>query len=207
LKKHSKPVIGFSDVTALLSFLNQNAEVPTFYGPVITQLGRSKSEITPKMLLTALTTAGALGVIPMDGARTLRSGEASGELVGGCLSLINSSIGTNYEIDTKDRMLFIEEVGEKVYVLDRMLTQLRNGNKLNDVRGIIFGSLIPPEDEPHDIKTMIMDVLSDFDGPIIMDFPAGHIDDFVTLPLGATISLDACENKKPSLTYTSGLLE
>ncbi|MBT3181495.1 MAG: LD-carboxypeptidase [Deltaproteobacteria bacterium] len=207
LRKHPKPVIGFSDVTALLSFLNQNAEVPTFYGPVVTQLGRSKSEITPKAFLTALTTPGALGNIPVDGARTLRSGDAEGTLVGGCLSLINSSIGTNYEVDTKDRVLFIEEIGEKVYVLDRMLTQLKNGNKLRDVRGIIFGSLIPPEDEPHDIETMIMDVLSDFNGPIVMDFPAGHIDDFVTLPLGASVSLNACENDQPSLIYTSGLLE
>jgi len=93
-----------------------------------------------------------------------------------------------------------------VYVLDRMLTQLKNCGALSKVKGIIFGSLIPPEQEPYDVKSMIEDVLRDFHGPVIMDFPAGHIDEFITLPLGAEVTVDAQEKSPPTITYNSGIL-
>lgn len=206
LSKHRKPVIGFSDVTALLTYLRQSAGVPTFYGPVITLLGSTKSEMTGKSLLKAITAQGALGKISSEPAKTIKVGKASGKITGGCLTIINSSIGTPYELKFEDSILFIEDIGEKVYVLDRMLTQLKNCGALSKVKGIIFGSLIPPEQEPYDVKSMIEDVLRDFHGPVIMDFPAGHIDEFITLPLGADVTLDAQEKSPPTITYNSGIL-
>jgi muramoyltetrapeptide carboxypeptidase len=203
---HKKPVIGFSDVTALLTTLRQRAGVPTFYGPVMTLLGRSKDAVSEDSLIRALTTAGPLGEIPVHHAKAVNAGEAKGPLVGGCLSLINSSIGTPYELNTDGAILFIEEVNEEVYVIDRMLTQLKNAGKLSGVKGIVFGSLIPPADETHNIESMIRDVLSGYDGPIVMDFPAGHIDSFITLPLGAEAHLIAEKNSTPKITFTSGLL-
>lgn len=201
-----KPVVGFSDLTALLAFLRQRCNLPTFYGPVVTQLGTARGALTGEALFRALTTCGALGNMPMGKARTIKPGKASGPIVGGCLSLINSSLGTPYALEPVGSVLFIEEINEKVYVLDRMLTQLKNSGILREATGIVFGSILPPEDEPHDVEAMIRDVLSDFAGPIVMDFPAGHIDEFVTLPLGAEVSLDAEEGREPALEYTSGLL-
>jgi muramoyltetrapeptide carboxypeptidase len=201
IKKHRKPVIGFSDITALLNFLSQEADIPTFYGPVITQLGKKNSSITKESLLLALTTDGPLGAMPTAGTHVIRSGQASGKLVGGCLSLINSSIGTPYELNSEGCILFIEDTGEKVYVLDRMLTQLKNSGKLEAATGIIFGSLIPPEEEPHDIESMIEDVLGDFEGPVVTRFSAGHIDDFVTLPLGVGAQIIA-NNESVEIKYT-----
>ena len=206
LKRHPKPVIGFSDITALLTFLHQAADVPTFYGPVMTQLGRTKGNITGKSLFRALTSKGTLGPMPMGKAYTIKPGRASGGLAGGCLSLINSSMGTPYELKTSEAILFIEETGEKVYVLDRMLTQLKNSGKLDSVRGVVFGSLIPAENEPHDVETMVQELFDGFDGPVIAGFPAGHTDEFVTLPLGAQVELEAPEDKPPQMTYTTGLL-
>lgn len=206
LERHPKPVIGYSDITALLTLLRQSVNTPTFYGPVITQLGRAKSEMTGEFLLKALTTKGPLGAMPSEGAKTIKPGHASGMLVGGCLSLINSSMGTSYELQTKGCVLFIEDIGEKVYVLDRMLTQLKNSGKFSETPGIVFGSLIPPEDEPHDVEAMIRDVLHDFMGPIIAGYPAGHVDNFVTLPFGAHVDMIANDDKAPTITYTSGLL-
>ena len=206
LKKHPKPVIGFSDITALLTFLQQAAGVPTFYGPVMTQLGGIKGEVTGKALFRALTTKGTLGPMPVGEAHTIKPGRATGKLAGGCLSLINSGMGTPYELITSESILFIEETGEKVYVLDRMLTQLKNSGKLDSVQGVVFGSLIPVENEPHDVEAMIQELFAGFDGPVIAGFPAGHSDKFVTLPLGAEVSLQAQEGEAPQLTYTTGLL-
>ncbi|MFA4873772.1 MAG: LD-carboxypeptidase [bacterium] len=206
LRQHAKPVLGFSDLTALLTFLRQGAGIPTFYSPVITQLGREPHSMTMESLAKALTTSGPLGPISSDGSHTMLPGEASGPLVGGCLSLINSSVGTPYELETTGSVLFIEEVGEKVYVIDRMLTQLKNSGAISKAVGIIFGSLKLPDGEKHDVDAMLADVLSDFTGPVVTNFPAGHSDEFVTLPLGAGVELSAPAGGEPRLTCTEGLL-
>lgn len=206
LSKHTKPIIGFSDLTALLTYLRQSAGFPTFYGPVITQLGSSKHKTTAESLFGALSSKVPVGRVSMDGSRMVKPGEVEGPVVGGCLSLINSSIGTPYELKADGAILFIEDVNEKIYVLDRMLTQLKNSGLLSGARGIVFGSLVPPADEPHDVQAMLRDVLADFKGPVISDFPAGHIDEFVTLPFGATAKLLAHEDQSPILEYTTGLL-
>ncbi|MFH1652835.1 MAG: LD-carboxypeptidase [Pseudomonadota bacterium] len=199
IQKHKKPIVGFSDLTPLLNYLKQKLGVPSFYGPVITQLGKNPDDMTKNSLIDALTKTSPMGMLPSNNAKTLKAGFASGKLVGGCLSLINSSIGTPYEIDTHDTVLFIEDIGEKVYVLDRMLTQLKNGLKLKTVKGIIFGKILPPEGEPHNIEEMILDVMNNFAGPIIFDYPSGHTSKFVTLPLGVNVELNADFETTPSL--------
>lgn len=199
LGKNPKPVIGFSDLTPLLAFLRQDCGFPTFYGPVVTQIGTSKSELITSSLARVLLSKPPFGALPSEECRVLKTGEASAKLVGGCLSMINSSIGTGYDLNTDESILFIEEINEKVYVMDRMLTQLVNSGKLKGVRGIIFGSLLPPSEEPYDPEAMIADVLKNFDGPVISGFPAGHIDNFVTLPLGGHAELKAPTRERPSL--------
>ncbi len=206
IAEHKKPVVGFSDITALLTFLRQGAGVPTFYGPVITQLGNAKNDFTENALFSALTKSGAMGEVACQTSKVLAEGSAEGSLVGGCLTLINSSMGTSYELDTSGSILLIEDIGEKVYALDRMLTQLKNSGKLSSAVGIIFGSLIPPADEPHNVEAMIKDVLSDFSGPVVAGFAAGHLDEFITMPLGASLSISS-SGGKAKLEFTSGILK
>ncbi|MDO8527085.1 MAG: LD-carboxypeptidase [Deltaproteobacteria bacterium] len=190
LKKNKKPVVGFSDITALLTFLRQDCQTPTLYGPVLTQLGGSFVDRTCRSLKYNLTEKKSLEPFDLSECKIVEEGIAKGKLVGGCLSLITSSMGTPYELNTENSILFFEDTGEKVYALDRMLTQLKNAGKLKTVKGIIIGSLEPKEEEVHSIDTMIKDLLADFDGPIISHFPSGHTKDFVTLPFGVEVAIE-----------------
>ncbi len=204
ISAHPKPVVGFSDLTALLAYARQSCGLPTFYGPVLTLLGKNKEDITAERLAAALTTAGPLGQLPSGDAQTLRPGSAEGVLVGGCLSLISSSLKTPYELQTEGAILFIEEIGEKMYSIDRMLTQIKNAGMLRGVRGVIVGSIVPHEGEPYDLPSILAEIFADFEGPIVTNFPAGHTHPFVTLPLGVTTRVDASAGGAPSITATQG---
>lgn len=207
LRQHPKPVVGFSDVTALLTFLRQSAGFPTFYGPVVTQLGREPNASAAASLKATLTSQGPLGNLGEGAARVLKSGNAEGPLVGGCLSLIATSIGTPYELKLEGAILFVEDIGEKVYALDRMLTQLINAGMLHRARGIVIGSLVTLPNEAHDLSEMLADVLRDFAGPVVLNFPAGHTQGFVTLPLGAITRISAPSTAgAPTIASLEGLL-
>lgn len=195
LKKHRKPVVGLSDLTALLTFLRQEAGMPTIYGPVLTQLGNKPSDRTIHTLNGLLTRAEPLPPFDLSTCHILKEGSAAGELTGGCLSLITTSIGTPYELKMENAILFFEDRGEKVYALDRMLTQLKNADHLHQAKGILIGSLELREGEVHSAETMIRDVLIDFKGPIVANFPAGHLHDFVSLPLGRRVTLDTAASR------------
>jgi len=201
VRSHPKPVIGFSDITALLTYLRQTCNVPTMYGPVLTMLGKHKEDVTADRLAAALTSEDALGSLPVGDAKIYRPGSAEGVLVGGCLSLISTSIGTPYELQADNALLFIEEIGEKMYAIDRMITQLKNTKILENVSGIVIGSIVPEEGEVYDLEAILDEVLDDFKGPIITDFPSGHTHPFITLPLGITMKIEA-EGGKPILTAT-----
>lgn len=202
IRTHPKPVVGFSDITALLTYLRQTCNVPTMYGPVITMLGKHKEDVTADRLAAALTTEEALGDLPTGDARVYSEGFAEGVMVGGCLSLISTSIGTPYELQTDGAILFIEEIGEKMYAIDRMITQLKNTKILDNVKGIVIGSIVPEEGEVYDLEGILDEVLDDFKGPIITNFPAGHTHPFITLPLGVTMRMEAASGAKPILTAT-----
>lgn len=186
LKKNRKAVFGFSDITALLTFLRQAAKIPTFYAPSVTQLGKENSFTLSHFKQIFIRKQN----ISLKGCKILNSGKASGRLVGGCLSLITSSIGTSYDLDTKNAILFLEDVGEKVYAVDRMLTQLKNSGKLKTVRGILIGTLEPVKGEAHSMEAMLQDIFKDFRGPVVTNFPSGHAKKFITLPLGKKMTLD-----------------
>lgn len=129
----------------------------------------------------------------------INGGKASGELVGGNLSLLTSLMGTPYDVDFKDKIVFIEEVGESPYRLDRMITQLLNSGKLSQANGIAMGIFKGCETGPDDpdfgvsvsIKELIMDRFKGFDIPVVYGLPIGHIDDNATLPIGVQAELDA----------------
>ena len=202
LKKYKKPLVGFSDLTALLNFLNQKGGFPTLYGPVLTQLGRKPLKRTIASLKWHLTQKKPHPPVSLKGCKILKQGKAVGKLAGGCLSLIVSSLGTPYALDTKNKILFFEDnTNEKVYTLDRMLTQLKNAGCLKSVKAILIGTLHSKEANVQATVAMLKDVLKDFKGPIVFGFPAGHTDDFVSLPMGIEVTLDTrrkkLEFKKP----------
>jgi muramoyltetrapeptide carboxypeptidase len=115
-----------------------------------------------------------------------------GELTGGCLSLVVASLGTPYEIKTEGRILFLEDLGEPPYRIDRMLTHLRLAGKFANLQGIILGTF--GECEPTDGYTLeetLRERLADLDLPILAKFPAGHGNENWAIPFGVAVRLDA----------------
>jgi muramoyltetrapeptide carboxypeptidase len=154
-------------------------------------------DFTKEDFMRALTTNDGFKIEnpPNDKIETLAKGKATGEIIGGNLTLIVTSLGTEYEIDTKGKLLFIEEIAEHPYKIDRMLTQLRLANKFKDAAGIIFGDFnncIPKEGhKSFEIKELISQIVVPSGKPIVYNVKSGHCKPMITLPFGVKALLDA----------------
>jgi len=153
-----KILMGYSDITSFLNFAQQQWGWVTFQGPVVAKdISERMAPTGQASLLRCLSDPDPLGVLQPEGLATLHPGTARGRLVGGCLSLIVCSLGTPYQLNTKGSILYLEDVGEKLYSIDRMLTHLRLAGLFKGVRGIVFG----PLKDAHDLPAVIMDLLLD----------------------------------------------
>jgi muramoyltetrapeptide carboxypeptidase len=123
----------------------------------------------------------------------VRPGRAVGRLIGGNLSLVQQTIGTPYEVDTRGAILFLEETRDPMSVLDERLVHLRAAGLLRGVRGIVFGQLSIDRSEEDEFEDFLLDLVSDLDVPILTDFPAGHEVPNITVPLGTEVELVADE--------------
>ena len=204
IARHPKVFCGYSDVTALHIALNQRCHMPTFHTPMpSTEWYKDTDEFTMTYLRRALF--GALtGPLPMgDTVETLQSGQARGILCGGNLSLVRDSLGTPWELDTRGKILFLEDVGEKTYRLDGMLTQLRNAGKFDDCAGILLGywTDCPPEDPEKtlEIPEILREVVLPCGRPGLSGLPCGHSTPTMSLPLGRTVVMDADEKTLEAL--------
>lgn len=196
IARHPKPLYGYSDVTALHIALNQCCRMVSYHTPMpSTEWYKEQDEFTVTYLRRALF--GALtGPMPMgDTVETLRGGKAKGPLCGGNLSLICDSLGTPWEIDTRGKILFLEDVGEKTYRIDGMLTQLRNAGKLDDCVGILLGYWTDCQPEYPEKTLLIPDVIEEVvlpaGKPVLSGLPCGHSKPTMSLPLGAVAVMDA----------------
>jgi len=175
LRANPKIINGSSDITAMLSFLDRSGLVG-FHGPMVATAIRQGEAGYYKNLLMELL-SGTMVAFPVTGTRPLRPGHAEGRLIGGCLSLVVATLGTPYEIDTDDSILVIEDQDTKPYQVDRMLTQLKQAGKLRSVRGIVFGEMLnctQHASQGYTLEEVILDILADFDLPILYGFPTGH---------------------------------
>lgn len=187
---------GYSDVTALHTYFNQICGFETYHS-TMPSTEPNPDAFTLQGLRKALF--GSLnGVIsnPDDQkTTTLVSGTVSGVLCGGNLSLLAASLGTPWEIDTKGKILFLEDIGEKTYRVDGMLTQLRNAGKFRDCSGIVLGAWTDcPAEYPE--KTLLLpeifqQLVVPAGKPTVCDFCCGHVLPTVTLPMGRNCTLDA----------------
>ena len=204
LRKDPKIIIGFSDLTALHLAVASKARVVTFHSPLATRILCQEEEKYAfaassfrRALFADQYAEGAVGYIidvPADRPQPVKlvGGKARGRLLGGNLTLICSTLGTPYAIQPKGAILFIEEVNEAPYRIDRALSQLRRAGVLDAVAGVVVGSFI--SQEPKD-KIEIEHVLREYFGgmkvPVVMGFPVGHSARNATLPHGALAGLDA----------------
>jgi muramoyltetrapeptide carboxypeptidase len=206
IRNHRKIFIGYSDITALHMGIHQKSRIVTFHGPMALA---GFSDYTLEHFKRALFDSRPLGVLanPPEArsirqkhpTRTLRGGQATGQLIGGNLTLIASTMGTPWEIQTDGKLLFLEDVGEEPYSMDRMLTQLRLGGKFSNIRGLILGAClecVPRQFQPgfessFSLGEVYDNILGDLKVPVFAGLTIGHTDDQLTLPLGVRATLDA----------------
>lgn len=196
LARHPKLFCGYSDVTALHIAFNQHCRLITYQTPMpSTEYYQPVDDFTMTYLRRALF--GALtGPLPMgENTATLAGGKACGPLCGGNLSLVRDSLGTPWEIDTRGKILFLEDIGEHTYRVDDMLTQLRNAGKLDDCAGILLGGWTDclPEfpEKTLELEEIFRELLLPTGKPVLMGLPAGHLLPTMSLPMGATVTMDA----------------
>jgi muramoyltetrapeptide carboxypeptidase len=173
---HPKIILGSSDITMLLSFLNRYGLVG-FHGPMVATSMRLGEQGYDRSILVRMLKGDPNIQFPVDHTSVLRSGEAEGRLAGGCLSLVVATLGTSFEIDTDDTILILEDLGEKPYQIDRMLTQLKQAGKLEKVRAIVFGEMLDCTNLPNQgytLEEVILDVLDGATFPILYGFSTGH---------------------------------
>ena len=193
LRRARKLFIGHSDATALLLFLRERCGLASLHGPML-QRGDWSAESRARMLELACGEPGF--ATPLCG-KGLRGGTARGPLVGGSLSLVTASLGTPWEVDTRGAILFLEDVGEQPYALDRLLVQLRAAGKLDSASGIAIGQLVNcesqryPEVSSRDVIDEVLGALGAGErGAAVVDLPFGHIADNRALPVGTLAELD-----------------
>src|SRR5690625_2462797 len=203
IKKRPKVFVGFSDITALHIALLQKANLVTFHGPTMSRGLHHLSKRTQHYLLQAVTSANPIGeIINEDEEQSIKSltnGIASGQLVGGNLSLMTATMGTPYEIDTKNKILLIEEVNEDPYRIDRMLTQLALAGKLTDAAGIVHGTrhgCLPKDKQGYfSVNDLFDEIIKTFNKPTIYDVRSGYGPVNITLPLGIQATVDASNGR------------
>jgi muramoyltetrapeptide carboxypeptidase len=187
IRSHPKPLVGCSDITVLLIYLLQQCFVIPFHGPnIATRQFVEGDEEMEQSLKAALTTSPSIGEITCS---VLRRGEAHGEIMGGCLSSLVTALGTPYEPDLGGKVLFVEDVNEPPYKIDRMLTHLKSAGKLTRVRGAVFGQMPGCDTENGLLRDVIVDALGAIPGPILFGFPTGHGPRNLTIPLGVPVQV------------------
>jgi muramoyltetrapeptide carboxypeptidase len=185
IRKNPKIIVGFSDITALLSAIYKKTGLITIHGPTLSQL--SKDNNWPN--LSKLITTSYKPELFLGKGKIINKGKARGILLGGNLSVISSLCGTSFLPSFKNAILFLEDKGESPYRLDRMFTQLLLNGHLRDISGLIIGQ-INDCGKKDIIESMLEERLCGLNIPVITGLPVGHGDENVSLPLGLPALLD-----------------
>lgn len=200
IRNNPKIFVGYSDITALHAAIHQKTGLVTFHGPMVAELVKSPHPLTWPTLFAHLTSCGPVGryTEPADMFQySITEGEAEGPLVGGNLCLLVAALGTPYEIETKDKILFIEDIGEEPYSIDRMLTQMSLAGKLQSAKGIVFTDLSEADPKVYKNSLTIEQILHDIVKPIgipsYYGLKAGHCQPNLTMPYGVHTRLNATE--------------
>ncbi len=204
LARRPKPVIGFSDITALLNGITRQIGLVTFHGPVARSALSGFSRVHFERVLSSAKAPGRLGRIPPPPdvlvprehrIVTLHGGTAEGPLAGGNLTLLQCLIGTRYFPDLDGAILFLEDINEDLYAVDRILAHLRMAGAFERLAGVVVGSFTDLKRGGEDGALGLDEVLATYFLPLGIPaahgFPIGHVDEQWTLPLGVRARLDA----------------
>jgi muramoyltetrapeptide carboxypeptidase len=198
LRHNCKFFMGFSDLTTLHLFFRRRLGWATVHGPMATSASlAAMSPAEEEHLLRLLTDSTYLPHYSFPETETWFPGTAGGRLAGGCLSIILASLGTPYEIRTEGKILFLEDLGEAPYRIDRMITQLRLAGKLQGIAGVLLGAFLDclPTGGDYTIDEVLRELLEPLQVPTMAHFPAGHGPANWAIPLGLPVRLDADQRR------------
>jgi muramoyltetrapeptide carboxypeptidase len=210
IRSARKPFIGYSDLTAVLNYFTTGCDLVAFHGPMLAgRLGRGAAGYDRDSFMNAVCRREPLGELTAPAVETIRAGEAAGPLFGGTLTQLVASMGTPFAFSPpQGHVLFIDEVGERPYRLDRMVTQLRQSGVLARAIAVVVGEL-PRCDEAAGAPTagsVVADLFSDFAGPVLLGFPSGHTSGpAMTLPFGVRCRVVA--DRHPRLVIEEAAVE
>ena len=204
IRKDPKILVGMSDLTALALSLYGRCGLMTWSGPMVAaQVGEGLDALSEEWFSRALTEpVAARTLIPGNQSiKVVRPGEASGPLVGGCLSLITALMGTRHFPDLAGTVLLLEDVHEPLYRIDRMLTQLKLAGVLDAVAGFVLGHFSDNEstDRRVEVENILLDLIGDEPVPVLSAYPYGHDLPNLTLPHGAYVRLKADQDGESAL--------
>jgi muramoyltetrapeptide carboxypeptidase len=197
-KKNPKWIIGFSDVTVLHSHIHTNYKIATLHAPMASAFNdagyKNEFVLSLKNTLEGKKNKYECGINELN-----KKGKASGELVGGNLSLLAHLVGSSSDIKTKGKILFVEDVGEYLYNIDRMFYQLKRSGKLDKLAGLIIGGFTDMKDTERPfgktVYELIYDVVKEYHYPVCFNFPVSHGKENVALKAGVTYTLNVGKNK------------
>lgn len=193
---HPKPFIGFSDITTLHLALTQRCGFVTFHGPTANRIfGWQEDTFSWPSLWAALEMGKCLTIEnpPGEAIKVMHPGRACGRLTGGNLSLVTTSVGTPWQIDARDCILYLEDVGEDVYALEEMLWQLKAAGVLGSAAGLVFGTFTACRNAyraDYDPEELLRDFFADWKKPILYNIRSAHCSPMVTLPMGTMCEID-----------------
>lgn len=196
VRANPKIFVGYSDVTSMSLAFTQECGLVTFHGPMVSSnmVDKFDDETKESFFLALNTDEGYEFKNPMGfDISVLKDGKAKGPLTGGNLAVLSASIGTPYELDAEGKILFIEEVGESMSRLERMVYHLRNSGKFSQCTGLILGQFTncDNEDDPSfTVNDCFRDALEGLDIPVLYNIQSGHSHPMMTLPLGAVCTMD-----------------
>ena len=191
----TKAFIGYSDNTSLMTWMTLACGIVTFHGPMIDRrLARGPGAYDRDSFLRCLTRPAPIGVIRGPNVTVVREGEASGMLIGGTMTQLAASLGTPFAFDPpRSCVLFLDEVGERPYRIDRLFTQLRLAGIIERASALVFNEL-PRCEEPGGsppMRAVIEELTADFRGPVLFGLPSGHAEGAtLTIPFGVTARVD-----------------
>jgi len=200
IAKNPKIFCGYSDLTTLLTYFHDELSLIGFHGPMLAKDFARPEGVHLKSFSFASSGQPQWTITNSDSPamEAICPGEAEGKLYGGCLSLLVASLGTPYEIRTEETILFLEDLGEWPYRIDRMLMQLRYAGKLEKVRGIVFGEMLecsPPASAGYTLQEAIAHILGDLNVPVAFGLRSGHVSaENITLPIGVRARLIVAES-------------
>ncbi len=198
IRNNPKLFIGYSDITALLTYISDSTGLVTFHGPMVAKDFATAGGIDISSWQAATGGGAYEKTFDPKVVTPLANGQAAGRLYGGCLSILVASLGTPYEIRTEGTILFMEDIAAHPYQIDRMLMQLKLAGKFGGVRGIIFGDFRdcdPDENSGYSLQDVLMRVVGNLGIPVAYGLRSGHVcGGNISLPIGIESKLTVTDN-------------